>query len=99
MRQLPDGVYLKGVKQAGQRVTINGVTQSQARVSTLMRNIDSSPVLEKPGLIEIKAVQQGTGAAAMRANEFTLVINLKQPQVEETKKPAPKKVAAAEGGK
>jgi type IV pilus assembly protein PilN len=95
VRQLPDGMYLRGVKQAGQRVTINGITQSQARVSTLMRNIDSSPVLEKPGLVEIKAVQRGT----TRANEFTLTVNLKQPRVEEQKKRAPKKVAAAEGGK
>src|SRR5688572_20106062 len=88
VRQLPDGVYLRGVKQVGQRVTINGITQSQARVSTLMRNIDSSPVLEKPGLVEVKAVQQGP----MRANEFTLTVNLKQPRAEEQKKPAPKKV-------
>lgn len=95
VRQLPDGVYLRGVKQVGQRVTINGITQSQARVSTLMRNIDSSPVLEKPGLIEVKAVQQG----ATRANEFTLTVNLKQPQVEEQKKPMPKKVAATESAK
>jgi type IV pilus assembly protein PilN len=94
VRQLPDGVYLKGVKQTGQRVVINGVTQSQARVSTLMRNIDSSPVLEKPGLVEIKALQVG----GTRANEFTLTVGLKQQRVEE-KKPAPKKVAAAEGGK
>lgn len=93
VRQLPDGVYLRGVKQTGQRVVINGITQSQARVSTLMRNIDSSPVLEKPGLVEIKALQTG----AIRANEFTLTVGLKQPRVEE-KKPAPKKVAAAEGG-
>jgi len=99
VRQLPDGVYLRGVKQTGQRVTINGITQSQARVSTLMRNIDSSPVLEKPNLVEIKAVTQGQGAGATRANEFTLSVSLKQPQIEEQKKPAPKKVAAAEGGK
>jgi type IV pilus assembly protein PilN len=95
VRQLPDGVYLRGVKQVGQRVTINGITQSQARVSTLMRNIDSSPVLEKPNLVEIKAVQQGP----VRANEFTLIVGLKQQQVEEPKKPAPKKMAAMEGGK
>ena len=59
VRQLPDGVYLKSIKQVGSRVTINGFTQSQARVSTLMRNLDSSPQLENPGLIEIKAAQQG----------------------------------------
>ena len=93
VRQLPDGVYLRGIKQTGQRVTINGVTQSQARVSTLMRNIDASPVLEKPGLVEIRAIQQG----ALRANEFTLNMGLKPPQTEE-KKPAPRP-AAAEGKK
>ena len=93
VRQLPDGVYLRGIKQTGQRVTINGITQSQARVSTLMRNIDASPVLEKPGLVEIKAVPQG----ALRANEFTLNIGLKQPQAEENK-PA-RRPAAAEAKK
>ena len=55
-RQLPDGVYLKTIKQAGNRVTINGFTQSQARVSTLMRNLEASPYLENANLIEIKAV-------------------------------------------
>jgi type IV pilus assembly protein PilN len=92
VRQLPDGIYLKAIKQTGQRVTITGLTQSQARVSTLMRNIEASPVLAKPGLIEIKAVQQG----ALRNNEFTLNMVLKQPQ-EEEKKPAPRPVSA--GGK
>src|SRR3970282_2398654 len=57
-RQLPDGVYLKGIKQTGNKVTISGYTQSQARVSTLMRNLESSAYLESPGLLEIKAVQQ-----------------------------------------
>jgi type IV pilus assembly protein PilN len=68
VRQLPDGIYLKAIKQIGNKVTINGYTQSQARVSTLMRNLESSPYLESPGLIEIKAVQQGP----TRTNEFTL---------------------------
>ena len=70
VRQLPDGIYLKGVKQVGNRVLITGYTQSQARVSTLMRNLDASPQLENPGLIEIKSVQVG----GRRLNEFTLNI-------------------------
>src|SRR5208283_2864092 len=45
VRQLPDGVYLKSVKQSGQRVVLDGYAQSNARVSTLMRNIESSPWL------------------------------------------------------
>ncbi len=87
VRQLPDGVYLKGVKQIGQKVTITGFTQSQARVSTLMRNLESSPHLENPGLIEIKAVQQGN----LRINEFTMNINVTRARAEEeTRKPAAK---------
>jgi len=87
IRQLPDGVYLKSIKQTGSRVTINGFTQSQARVSTLMRNLDSSPQLENPGLIEIKAVQQG----GQRINEFTLNISITRAKIEEDSgKPAPR---------
>jgi type IV pilus assembly protein PilN len=91
VRQLPDGVYLKGVKQVGQKVTITGYTQSQARVSTLMRNLESSPNLDNPGLIEIKATQVG----AQRLNEFTLNVNVTRQQPEDASrkpgaKPAPK---------
>ena len=73
VRQLPDGVYLKQVKQTGQKVAITGFTQSQARVSTLMRNLESSPYLESPGLVEIKAVP---AAGNTRINEFTMNINV-----------------------
>jgi len=90
VRQLPDGVYLKSVKQTGSRVTITGLTQSQARVSTLMRNLESSPQLENPGLVEIKAVQQGR----LRANEFILNISITRAKVEEpAAKAAPRPAA------
>jgi type IV pilus assembly protein PilN len=84
VRQLPDGIYLKGVKQTGNRVSINGYTQSQARVSTLMRNLESSPYLEAPSLVEIKASSVG----ASRINEFTLNINITRSQEADGKKPA-----------
>lgn len=75
-RQLPEGVYLKGIKQQGARVTVNGYTQSQARVSTLMRNLEGSPHLENANLVEIKAVTQpGT-----RSNEFTLNVDISRPK-------------------
>jgi type IV pilus assembly protein PilN len=79
VRQLPDGVYLKALKQTGTRVTITGLTESQARVSTLMRNLESSPHLEKPGLVEIKAIQQGR----LRANEFILNISITRAAVQD----------------
>jgi type IV pilus assembly protein PilN len=80
-RQLPDGVYLKGIKQQGNRVVINGYTQSQARVSTLMRNLDASPYLENANLVEIKAVPLGS----TRINEFTLAVNIERPKSEDEK--------------
>ncbi len=80
VRQLPDGVYLRSVKQVGPKVTAIGYAQSNARVSTLMRNIESSPWLTHPELVEIKAVPvpgatKDTGA---RVNEFTLTFQLKR---------------------
>jgi len=80
-RQLPDGIYLKGIKQQGAKVTINGYTQSQARVSTLMRNLDASPHLENSNLIEIKSVPQ----ASARVNEFMLNVNIERPKQEDEK--------------
>ena len=49
VRQLPDGIYLRSVKQAGAKVTLIGYAQSNARVSTLMRNIEASPWLATAG--------------------------------------------------
>lgn len=90
VRQLPEGIYLKSIKQTGNKVTITGYTQSQARVSTLMRNLESSQQLENPGLIEIKAITQG----ASRINEFTMNIYITRAKPEESAK---KKPVAAKG--
>jgi type IV pilus assembly protein PilN len=90
-RQLPDGIYLKGIKQQGSKVTINGYTQSQARVSTLMRNLDASPHLENSNLIEIKATPQ----ASARINEFTLNVNIERPKQDDDKATKTAKTAAS----
>lgn len=56
VRQLPDGVYLTSVKQDNQVVAIQGVAQSNERVSELLRNLgNNSPWLTRPELIEIVA--------------------------------------------
>ncbi len=91
-RQLPDGMYLKSIKQQGAAVTITGYTQSQARVSTLMRNLEASQHLENPNLIEIKAVSLG-GA---RINEFTMTIAITRAK-EDADKPRPAAAPAAKG--
>jgi type IV pilus assembly protein PilN len=54
-RQTPDGVYIKSLRQADQKISLTGYAQSNARVSTLMRNLEASPLLERPDLVEIKA--------------------------------------------
>jgi type IV pilus assembly protein PilN len=55
-KRVPAGVYLRSIKQTGSTVTLAGYAQSSARVSALMRNLDESPLLERPTLGEIKAV-------------------------------------------
>jgi type IV pilus assembly protein PilN len=83
VRQLPDGIYLKSVRQAGTKVTLDGYAQSNARVSTLMRNIESSPWLTAPELIEIKAV----ALDKQKVNEFVLALEVKRAQPSTDAKP------------
>jgi len=93
VRQLPDGVYLKGVKQTGQRVAINGYAQSNARVSTLMRNLESSPWLEQASLVEIKSATHEN----QRLSEFQLNVNISRAKADDGKKPAAKVGGLDEG--
>lgn len=85
--QLPEGIYLKSLKQNGTQISLNGFAQSNARVSTLLRNIENSPWLERPQLIEIKA----SSAGKARTNEFALNAHLKRtPATEKPAAPAAK---------
>jgi len=101
VRQLPDGVYLKSVKQNGTRVTLVGYAQSNARVSTLMRNVEGSPWLTSPDLIEIRSV----ALDKQKVNEFTLAVQIKrqaptvstQPATAPAKPPAGKSASATQG--
>lgn len=76
VRQLPEGIYLKSIKQDGKTIYLQGYAQSNARVSTLMRNLEESPWLESPNLVEIKAVNLNNA----RVNEFTLTVQQSAPQ-------------------
>ena len=79
VKQMPEGVYIRSLRQEGVKISLGGYAQSNARVSTLMRNIEASPWLENPRLIEIKAVQ----VDKRRLNEFNLEASLKRAPVEE----------------
>jgi type IV pilus assembly protein PilN len=96
VRQMPEGVYLRSMVQRGRGVNLVGYAQSNARVSTLMRNIESSPWLQSPGLVEVKAAT----VAKRRVSEFNLNLSLKAPAKEAAKDAgkAPAKPAAAKKG-
>jgi type IV pilus assembly protein PilN len=74
VQQVPDGVYLKSIKQTGLKVNLTGYSQSNARVSTLMRNFSGSPYLENPELVEIKSAN----VSNKRVSEFNMNVNLKR---------------------
>jgi type IV pilus assembly protein PilN len=77
VRQMPEGVFLKSMRQSGPNVSLIGYAQSNARVSTLMRNIESSPWLANPNLVEIRATTLGK----MRISEFSMRLGLKRPSL------------------
>lgn len=55
VRTIPDGVRLTSIKQAGEVLTLEGQSQSNARVSTYMRNIEASGWMREPDLSIIEA--------------------------------------------
>lgn len=74
VRLLPDGVYFQSIKQMDEDINLVGYAQSNAWVSMLMRNLESSPKLESALLIEIRAIT----ANNTRQNEFNMKVKLKR---------------------
>lgn len=85
-RRLPEGLYLKSVKQTGDSLALSGYAQSSARVSTYMRALDETALFQDPSLVEVKAAQIGN----QRVNEFSMNVKISHP--------APQ-TAAAKGSK
>ena len=77
-RQLPEGMYLKSIKQQGNLISIEGVADTNARIATLVRNLSTSKWMESPNLIEIKSVTVNN----LKQNAFTLTVNLQVAKVE-----------------
>ena len=71
VKQLPDGVYVANMRQDSQNVTLQGVAQSNERVSELLRNLgNNTPWFSKPELVEIVA-----GAVALTPRDQRRVAN------------------------
>lgn len=81
VRQVPDGIYLKSIKQTGDKINLIGYAQSNARVSTLMRNLEASPITEKPDLVEIKAETVNN----KRLSQFSLNFKIRRQTSEDDK--------------
>lgn len=77
-RQLPEGMYLKSIRQQGNVISIEGVADTNARVATLVRNLSTSNWMELPSLVEIKSVMVNT----LKQNAFALNVNVRPPKVE-----------------
>ena len=67
VNQLPDGVYISSIKQADQAITMQGMAQSNERVSEMLRNLsNNTPWLAKPELVEIVASNLSLSARDQR---------------------------------
>ncbi|MEO1204141.1 MAG: PilN domain-containing protein [Pseudomonadota bacterium] len=75
VRQLPEGVYLTGMRQNGNRVELRGVAQSSTRVSTLMRQLDASEWLADPEVERVETTVDG----AQRQAEFIVFLRQARP--------------------
>lgn len=74
VKQLPSGIYIHSLKQENQTITLQGVAQSNERVSELLRNLSvNSAWLSKPDLVEIVADQLKLGPREQRrVSNFTI---------------------------
>jgi type IV pilus assembly protein PilN len=78
-KQVPEGIYLKTIKQDDKRVNVTGWAASNERVSEFLRNLqNNSRVLERPELIEIKVAGQGPQGINRRVFDFSLNFTMKQ---------------------
>jgi type IV pilus assembly protein PilN len=84
VRQTPEGVYLTTIRQTNQIIAITGVAQTNERVSEFLRNtLYNSPWLERPELVEIKAITAaGPNKEQRRLFEFAMRVTLKRPQAQ-----------------
>ena len=72
--RVPEGIYLRKMTQTGQRINILGYAQANARVSVLMRNLEESPIFERPELVQI----QTEVVAGRRLSAFNMYVSIKR---------------------
>jgi type IV pilus assembly protein PilN len=95
--QTPEGIYLMTVKQDGRILNVNGIAQTQERISEFLRNTaNTSEWLVRPELVESKAVSlQAANRDQKRMFDFTMRLNVSQPQDKAAAAAAPASAASA----
>ena len=78
VRTVPDGVFYQSLSTKGGKITINGVAESNNRVSSLMRQLDASDWLAEPNLDKVTAAPQ----FGDQANTFSLTVKIKAPSAD-----------------
>ena len=80
----PEGVYLRSLKQEGQRILLIGFAQSQDRVAEYIRDLGAkSDWMYKPELVGIHSTTIGQGRDAKKVFEFTINVGIKRPREKE----------------
>ena len=101
-KQVPEGIYLRAIKQEDRKVNVTGWAASNERVSEFLRNLqNNSRVLERPELIEIKVAGQGPSGMNRRVFEFALNFTMKptpeRTQLQQQAQAQPRSGAVAAG--
>lgn len=101
VKQMPDGVYITAIGQTGQTITMQGMAQSNERVSELLRNLSANtPWLDKPELSEITASTVSLSQRDQRrVSSFNLKFQLVRASEAQKTMAAASAAASASGGK
>ncbi len=83
VRAVPDGVYLTSIKREGKILRLDGVAESNNRVSSLMRRLDESEWFENPNLLRVQKSDDADEDAEFVPNEFEMTISISTPKVDE----------------
>lgn len=84
VRAIPEGIYLTTLERTGDVINLRGITESNVRVSALMRNVDESDWFATPNLSSVKA----TPEFGAQASEFTMSFTTSKPKDDASQKEA-----------
>src|SRR5271166_6964864 len=76
VKTVPEGIYLTQMKETGKKLEIKGIAQSSTRVSTFMRNIDSSAWMDNPQLLVVESSKDSTSGSSFTLTSDVVGVDL-----------------------